>query len=156
MNIDIEWSEPIELVDGAKDYLIYKCTNMDNIPDAPGIYIFARRFAETLTPLYIGQAGSLRKRIDQQLNNTQLIKGIEAAEIGNRVLLVGTIIPRSGQRVDRLLDFAETAVMENAVSSGHSLLNKQGTTLCFHTIQSIGNKWSRKIVPTKLYVRDTK
>lgn len=153
MEIEIDWSDPIELEDGAKDLLIYKCPTLGDIPDSPGIYIFARRHGDNITPLYIGQAQRLRRRIEQQLNNTRLMKGIEGAESGARVLLIGQMALKPGQRVPRVLDVAESAIMEYALAEGHSILNKQGTKQRVHTIQSRGNMWSRQVVPLNLHIR---
>ena len=153
MEIEIDWSDPIELQDGSKELLIYKCPSLGDVPDAPGIYVFARRHGESISPLYIGQAQSVRRRIEQQLNNTRLMKGIEAAESGARVLLIAQLLLKGGQTADRVLDVAESAVVEYTLAQGHSLLNKQGTKQPVHTIHSRGNIWSRQIVPVTLQIR---
>lgn len=82
MDIQANWCEPIDLVDGSSDNLIYKCEDIDLIADSPGVYIFARIYGENVEPLYIGRASNLKRRIDQQFNNTRLMKGIENSPKG--------------------------------------------------------------------------
>jgi hypothetical protein len=92
MDIRVVWQQPISLIDGSKQSLIYAVRDPSAIPDRPGVYVFGRRFGDTVSPLYIGKAENLTKRIEQQLNNVRLMKGIENAPTGERILLVGELL----------------------------------------------------------------
>ena len=83
MEIRVVWQQPIPLVDGSSQSLIYVPPDPAAIPDRPGVYIFGRRHGETVSPLYIGKAENLARRIEQQLNNVRLMKGIENAPTGD-------------------------------------------------------------------------
>ena len=153
MEIRVVWQQPIPLVDGSKQSLIYVPRDPASIPDRPGVYIFGRRFGDTVTPLYIGKAENLARRIEQQLNNVRLMKGIENAPTGERILLVGELSLRPGQRVPRVLEVLENALIEFALTNEHEILNKQGTRTPFHTLTFEGNRASRQVAPLRMNVR---
>jgi len=68
---------------------------------------------------------------------------------GKRVLLAGRFIPRSGQQEDKCLSILERALIRYFLSEGHDLVNKQGTRLRRHEIDSVGSK---RNVPTLMFV----
>jgi hypothetical protein len=154
MDIRLEWLQPIRLVDGADQDLIYTCDEADlrNLPQDAGIYVFGRTWADSITPLYIGKAVDLQRRIKRQFNNTRLMKGIEHAPVGERVLLVARLRTGSGQTVDRCLKVVESAYIEYALSQDSELLNKQGTVQKVHTIRGVGRQRSRNPFPPVLRV----
>lgn len=154
MEIRIVWQQPIPLVEGSKESLrIYVPRDPGEIPERPGIYIFGRRHGDTVSPLYIGKAESLLRRIEQQLNNVRLMKGIENAPTGERILLLGELSLRPGQRVPRVLEVVENALIEFALANEHEILNKQGTRTPFHTLTFDGNRSSRQVAPLRMNVR---
>lgn len=156
MDIEIRWSKPIKLVNGAQENLIYIVAYIESLPVTPGVYVFARKYGSTYESLYIGRAGNLRQRIKQQFNNARLMNGIKSTLIGDRVLFYGELVLKPGQKASRVLDIVEPALINNALLEGHSLLNKLGTKTLLHTIRSKGNAASRKISPLTLYARAKK
>jgi len=62
MKISVNWLEPIVLHDASRQNLIYSCRDVSDLPERTGVYVFARRFGDAITPLYVGQAMSLRSR----------------------------------------------------------------------------------------------
>lgn len=153
MDIEVQWATPIELVDGQRFGLIYAVAEIGLIPETPGVYVFGRQFGDSVSPLYIGQAQRLRQRIDQQLNNVRLMKGLEAAASGARILLYGELLLKRGQRLPRVLNVVEAALIEYALTAEHQLLNKQGTKTPVHTLAFRGNRASRQVAPLRMNVR---
>jgi hypothetical protein len=155
VKIDLKWDKPIRLRDrSSKMNLIYACRDRDlkRLPDDAGIYVFARRFGQSIAPLYIGQSSSLRKRIDFQLGNARLMMGIKHSDAGHRILFVARLRLHPGQREQKVLDILESALIKYALAEGHELLNKQGTKTKVHTIRSKGNTSSKQIAPLHVYV----
>ncbi|MGH9430233.1 MAG: GIY-YIG nuclease family protein [Terriglobia bacterium] len=153
MKIEVEWSKPYRLRDGSDQNLTYACSEFDSFPEGPGVYVFARRHGNNASPLYIGQALRLKKRIAHQFNNNRLMNGIQKAQAGKRILLLGRLMRQQGQQVDRALDVLESALIEYALSQGHDLQNKQGTKTPVHVISFRGNRTSRHIAPLHMPVR---
>lgn len=154
MDIYLEWSDPIELHDARDRLLIYSC-DLDLVPDEPGVYVFGRRHGDTVSPLYIGQAHSLSDRIKGHFKHSvPLMRGLEEAESGARILLLGRIRLKPGQNVDRVLNVVERALIEHTVAQDCVLLNVHGTKRVVNTIHSEGNQWTRQFMPLRLKVRD--
>jgi hypothetical protein len=153
MDIEVQWAEPIELVNGVRQRLIYALPNVGLIPDGPGVYVFGRQFGEAVAPIYVGQAQSLTQRVEQQLNNVRLMKGLESYPSGTRILLYGELLLKRGQRLSRVLDVVEAALIEYALAEDHILLNKQGTKTPTHTLSFRGNHASRQVAPLRMKVR---
>ena len=159
MDIQVSWHKPIRLRLGKHKNSIYSCDTIDyeKLPRTPGVYIFARRFGKKVIPLYIGQASRLKNRLDQQFNNARLMKGIENAAIGHRILIIGEVILKGGQKVPQVLDVVESALIEHALANGHELLNKLGIKTPVHVIRSnSGNVASRQVAPLVMHVRKRK
>ena len=152
MKISVRWQDPIQLRDGSRLNLIYSCVDLQSIPDAPGVYVFARKFGDVITPLYVGQAVSLRSRICQQFNNLRLMKSVENAAIGYRIILVGQVFLRPGQQAESVLDIVEQALIEHFMAEGYELLNRLGTRIPKHSIEFAGHRSSRMLVPISLNV----
>ena len=149
MDIRLKWLEPLDLIDGSRDALIYDVDGWDYIPDEPGVYIFARMHGDSVAPLYIGRATSLSTRIEQQLyNNVRLMTGLKNAAAGYRVLLVGQLQTQRGQRLQTVLQMVESALIRSALVEGFELLNVQGTRTPVHTITSSGNRDARAWLPS--------
>ena len=155
MRLELQLYKPVSLRDGRRDGLIYTITDEDlnRIPDEPGIYVFARKFGEIIAPLYIGQAKELFYRVQGQLNNLRLMRGVEDAEIGQRMLLYAQFYSRPGQRLSKALDVIESALIENALTQGFELLNVQGVKTPTHELAFWGNLTARKTFPRNMFVR---
>ena len=157
MKIDLKWEKPYRLTDGTKTNRIYSCAEMARIPRKPGIYVFARKFSNTVFPLYVGQAKNLRSRIEGQFkSNVPLMVGLQKAPNGRRILLVGRVSLHPGQQKAKVLDIVESALIKHALAQGHDLLNQQGTKTKVHAIKSKGNSSSRQIAPLKMLVERRK
>jgi hypothetical protein len=140
MDLDIFWHRPVELTDGSDDNLILTC-DFDKIPQAPGVYTFARKWGDQIEPLYIGQASDLRGRIWQHCNNNvRLMRQIENAQRGLKVVLAAEWRAKPGQQQRRSLNAIEAALIKYALAEGHDLFNVQGTKRPVHTINSAGNR----------------
>ena len=153
MQIVLKWSKPTKLVNGSEQNLTYVVQKLEKLPSGPGVYIFARKFGSSYEALYVGRAGNLRERINQQFNNNRLMNGIKSAQIGARVVFCGKLVLKPGQKASCVLDILEPALINHALSEGHSILNKVGTKTPLHAIHSKGNTASRKIAPLTLYAR---
>lgn len=151
MEIELEWLPSISLknVSAKSNNLIYNC-ELKKIPEDAGIYMFGRKHGKCVFPLYVGQAQNLRKRIKQELNSLKLMKGIQDSLNGNRILLIAKLCPNRGQQEKKLLDIAEKACIEHALSEGNELLNVRGTKTPIHTIISSGKKRHRGPFPKKM------
>jgi hypothetical protein len=137
MILNLEWRKPIFLQSGTQQGLIYT-VDLAKIPDEPGIYVFARRWGKSYEALYVGKGERIRRRIRGQLNNLRLMRHVEGAKIGRRVLIVGQALPRPGQRLPKVLSILERAFIRHFLSEGHDLVNKQGMRIRRHEVISTG------------------
>lgn len=154
LNIGAKWSKPIRLLDGSRDGLIYRVSDLDTIPDTPGAYVFARKHGRKVAPLYIGETMNLRSRLNQHLGmNLKLMKGIEAAAIGKRIFFYCAVRTKQKQNLKQVLKVLQSALIEYALSEGHKLLNKQGAKTPVHTINLTGNRYSKQLAPRQMYRR---
>lgn len=150
----MEWRKPVLLRSGAKDGLIYTM-DLDKVPDAPGIYVFARRWGKSYEGLYVGKGERVRRRIRGQLNNLRLMRHIEGARIGRKVLIVGQAMPRPGQKVPKILSILERTFIRHFLSEGHDLVNKQGVRIRRHEVIS-GGPIPKAFVPTMMFLEKSK
>lgn len=146
MDIEATWSRPIELTDGVKIGLIYSLP-IEEIPAESGVYIFARTHGAKVFPLYIGESQNLRARLRQHLEKVPLMKAIEGALTGKKVVLYCTLSTNSKDRSKKQLKIVEKALILHAQSEGHELFNKKGTKLPTDTISFTGNCTSESIAP---------
>lgn len=151
MKISLKWDKPIRLKDGSKLNQIYYCRGLERFSGKPGVYVFARKYGNSVIPLYVGQASRLSGRIEGQFNNLKLMKGIENAHAGHRILLVARIYLKPGQRMSKVLDIVESAIIKHALAQGHDLLNQQGTKTSVHVIGSKGNASSQQVAPRTMF-----
>lgn len=150
MDLTLSWCKPLPLRDGYRENLIYTIYE-EKIPNVPGIYVFARKHGKFMEPLYVGKANNLQVRISQQLNNARLMKGIENASAGHRILLLGELFLKPGQQLDKALKIAESAFIKHYLAEGYELLNIQGKQLRRHGIVS-ERKHFRKYIPQTVYI----
>lgn len=152
MKIKIEWTAPVTLRKDAA--LIYSTAVVEDIEDASGVYVFARRYGNSITPLYIGKASSLRGRIKQQLNNLRLMRQIQSwNKNGARVLLLGYLQTHGSQDESKVLDIVEKALIEHGLAEGHPLVNVQGTRKPVHTLSFTGGRLSEQVAPREMFVK---
>jgi hypothetical protein len=146
MDIRLNWLDPFDLDDDRG--LIYAVPDEGELPTGPGIYVFARVHGKTVTPMYIGLALNLRKRILQQLKtNVRLMRGLENAPAGYRTCHVGVLVRKPAQNALRVLRIAEAALINTALVEGFKLINIQGTKTLVHTVANTGNRESRRWIP---------
>lgn len=140
MEISINWIKPITLIDGTNLSRIYTPEDESSIRDVPGIYIFARNYGGRIIPLYIGMATNLADRVFQQLNNVNLMKGIENSPQGKRILIIGELQRKPGQVIQKVIRIVESALIEHSLIQGFDVLNKQGKNRPTHSIYFSGNR----------------
>jgi hypothetical protein len=141
------------LRDGGRENLIYICDGVERIPEGPGVYLFGRMFGDALTPLYVGKALNLHSRICQQFNNARLMKGLENATNGRRVLAVGELVQKQGQQANKAVTLSERALIEYLLAEGCELLNVQGTRTPVHSLRFRGNRVVRSVLPMDFTMR---
>jgi hypothetical protein len=141
MKISVTWHTPLRLP--LPMSRLHERFDLELVPDEPAIYMFARRFGLRMEILYVGKAGSLRKRIKQQFNNLKLMQAVDEAQIGPRVLIFGTLNCRPGQRSDVVLEIVERALIDHFTEKGDQLINKLGTKLPVDVIEFDGNRLAR-------------
>jgi len=152
MTIHVEWAKPILLGPKAK-FLDRLESCVDDLPDDPGIYMFARRFGKTLIPIHIGQASkSIRTRLTQQFNNRRLMKALENEKSGARILLVGRIWTLRNQQLKKALKVAERAHIEHSLTAGFPLVNIQGTKGKMHEVLVHGARSRSHPFPGLMYL----
>lgn len=153
MEININWERPLSLIDGTHQNRVYTPEDESPLTENPGVYVFARKHGNRIIPLYVGRANNLNVRISQQLNNVQLMKGIQNSPQGNRLLILGKLRKKPGQNLLKVLRIVESALIEQSLSQGFDILNKQGKNRPTHTVYFTGNReaklYSGKEVKTR-------
>jgi hypothetical protein len=139
MKLHIEWMRPLALSNGSHHNLIYTCA-WEELPQQAGVYVFGRRNRNYWEALYVGKAGSIRRRVRSQLKNLPLMLHVQNAKAGHRVVLVGRFIAKPGQRKAKCKALLERALIRHFLSINHDLVNIMGTRLRQHEITSSGAK----------------
>ena len=156
MNIEIKWHKPIKLKDGSKDDLILKIDNLDKLNGYTGVYMFCRKYAKSISPLYIGKAEDVGRRIKTHLNSIKMMKGIQNSQNGDKVLIVGELIGKPGQDKKKCIAIVEKALIEHALSEGYDLLNVQGTKTPVHGISFSGYQLAKNVTGKKIFAKANK
>ena len=154
MKLHVEWERPIALKDASKDNMIYGLA-LSKVPEEPGIYIFGRRWGSQFEALYVGKANNTRGRVKGHLNNLRLMQHLRNAKTGKRLLLSGRIVTKRGQNLKKCLALAERAFIRYFLSEGHDLVNKQGTRLRRHEIESSGSH-PKRFFPKQMHLEKSK
>ena len=149
MQIQIDWRRPMILEEGPQGAPHYS-VNLDRVPEIGGIYVFARRWGNGFEALYVGQGTRLQTRIAQQFNNLRLMSHIQRARTGDRLLFLGEVITRPGQRMATCLNLVERSLIRYFLSEGHDLVNRQGARFRRHEITSAHR--TRGFVPALMYL----
>ena len=138
MKISVTWHAPIPLRGYARELI--DSFDLGVLPEEAGVYIFARRFGAKITAIYVGRAEVLRVRIRQQLNNNLLMRALDEAPNGERVLICGTFSGKRGARISKWLKTVEEALITHFTEEKHELINKRGTLLAFDEIEFEGSR----------------
>lgn len=149
MKLHVEWARPIRLRAG-RDGISYE-VDLSKITERPGVYIFARRHGSTFEGLYVGKSMNVRSRVKSHLNSVRLMRHLRGAKTGPRVLLVGQYVTKPGQRIEKCLALSERALIRHFLSQGHDLVNKQGTHIRRHELESTGGH-PRRFLPSPVYL----
>ena len=153
MNLEIKWHHPITLEDGDDHNLIYSSQEIEEWEGCPAIYMFCRIYGGALVPLYIGRSINVGQRIQQHFNTTKMMRAIQKSPKGEKVLVVGEFIPKSGQNIDSSLKLLEKVLIEHALSEGYELINKSGTKTPVHTISYSGNQVAKDFSGSIMYAK---
>ena len=149
MKLQLEWSRPTPLKDGASENLLYTADH-SKFSKAAGIYIFGRYFGGGFEALYVGQASKIQGRVRGQFKNLPLMLHLKNAKNGKRFVLMGRFVPKPGQQSDKCLSLMEKALIRHFLSEGHDLVNKQGTRLRRHEIAS--KKQPKGFIPRLMFL----
>jgi len=154
MKLQVEWGRPITLRDASKQNMIYGL-ELKKVTTGAGVYIFGRRWGSQFEALYVGKAGKIRSRVKGHLNNLRLMQHLRNAKTGKRVVLAGRLVTKPGQRLPKCLVLAERALIRYFLSEAHDLVNKQGTRLRRHNLESSGQH-PKRFFPKIMYVEKSK
>lgn len=150
MRLAIEWSNPLPLRSGAREGLIYTVP-VERIERAAGVYVFARKWGKSFEALYVGKSNNVRQRIHGQLNNLKLMRHLEDAKTGRRVVIAGYPLTRPGQQLRKVLTALERALIRHFLSEGHDLVNQHGVRIRRHEIESSGHV-PKAFIPSQMYL----
>jgi hypothetical protein len=151
VNIEIVWSQPIQLRSGKRQNLIYIVPDLEAFPVSPGVYVLGRfQPGVGMVPVCIGKAKRLRRRIRQQLNNARLMLGLRNAPRVRRFLALGEYIGRPGPQARKAIRIVERSLIEYALAEGYELLNQQGTHRPHHSIRHGGGRRARIWLPAEM------
>lgn len=167
MRIELEWVGPIRLKEQKTAGYSFE-TIEDQLETRPAIYVFARQFGKSYSPIYIGQAANAWSRLRTQFNNLKLMERVKhwnpkdptdpALKInGARVLFIGYLTqPKTATRTGAALKIAERALIEHALTEGHAIVNIQMTKSKYDEITSYGVKASASFSPRAMLVKAQK
>jgi hypothetical protein len=153
VKLQIEWGAPVILRRSRENfgYIL----DLSKVTDYPGVYIFGRQWGSGFEALYVGKAANVQIRVKGHLNNLRLMQHLHTAKTGKRVLLAGSLVTKRGQQVDKGLVLAERALIRFFLSEGHDLVNKQGTLIRRHELESTG-RHPKRFFPTLMYLEKTR
>ena len=154
MKLSVDWGKPVQLRSGRRQGLIYTA-DLEQIPTCSGMYVFARRWGKGFEALYVGKSKNIRSRTKTHFNNLKLMRHIEDAKNGRRVVFYGAAITKPGQKIDRVLPILERAFIRHFLSEGHDLVNQQGVRIWRHEIESLGSV-PRAFAPGLMYLEKAK
>ena len=154
MKLKINWSKPVPMERAAHEGQIYSL-DISKVPEDAGIYVFARHWGKSYEALYVGKSTNLRGRVRGHLNNLKLMKYLENAKAGKRVVIIGQSITLPGQKIDKVLATLERAFIRHFLLEGHDLGNHQGVRIQRHEISSEGNL-IKSFIPSLMYLEKGK
>jgi hypothetical protein len=154
MKLHVEWGRPVQLKDASKDNMIYSLA-LEKITNGAGVYMFGRKWGSQFEVLYVGKAGNVRGRVKGHLNNLRLMQHLHNAKTGRRIVIAGRLLTRPGQQMTKSLSLTERALIRYFLSEGHDLVNKQGTRLWRHELESSGNH-PKRFFPRLMYLEKSR
>lgn len=154
MKLHVDWGRPILLKDASKDNMIYGL-DLSKVAMGSGVYIFGRRWGSQFEALYVGKASNIRGRVKGHLNNLRLMQHLRNAKTGKRLVLAGKQVTKPGQQLAKCLALTERALIRYFLSEGHDLVNKQGTRLRRHEVESSG-RHPKRYFPRMMYLERAK
>lgn len=128
MSIHATWQKSINLVKVKKGNFIFEI-NIEKFPKIAGCYVIYNQYGNASRKiLYIGQAINLKSRIKYQLNNLELMTGINKSMKGSKKILFCTVQFKGKQSKNKkkVLNVLEKNLIKMAILDDHPLLNKQG------------------------------
>jgi hypothetical protein len=151
MRLQLKWEGLVGLKDGSKENLIY-ILDPKRLPSAAGVYVFGRRQRDGgFEALYVGRAGNIRSRVWGHRNHLRLMMHLKNAKNGERVIRAGIFKPRPAQTAKKCLPLIERALIRYFLSEGHDLVNKAGTRLGRHELESVG-KHPNLFIPKLMFL----
>jgi hypothetical protein len=151
MKLFLEWENPVPLVDGSDQNLIY-VVDPERLPKAIGLYVFGRRRRNGgFEALYVGKADNIRGRVWGHRKNLPLMMHLKNAKQGKLVVRAGIFIARPGQTPSKCIPIIERALIRYFLSEGHDLVNKAGTRLRRHEISTVG-RHPNQFIPKLMFV----
>lgn len=153
MKLHVEWSRPIPLR-ASRESVGYE-VDFEKVPRSAGVYIFGRQWGTGFEALYVGKSLNVRARIRSHLNSLSLMQHVRTAKTGKRILLVGEYVTKPGQRIETCIGLAERALIRHFLAEGHDLVNKQGTRIRRHELESTG-RHPKKFFPNPIYLEKTR
>ena len=154
MKLHVEWGRPVQLRDNSKNNMIYGLP-LAKVTDGSGVSIFGRKWGRQFEALYVGKAGNVRSRIKGHLNNLRLMQHLHNAKTGKRIVLAGRLLTKQGQQRAKSLALAERALIRYFLSEGHDLVNKHGTRLRRHELESSGTH-PKRFFPRNMFLEKGK
>jgi hypothetical protein len=161
LDITIEWQKPLQLSENNEPLF-----DQDTIPaevlDQAGVYFFARWFGEARVPLYIGQSLTLRVRLRQHLQRTDIADIIHGRNLknfdvqkGQKYFHYGYFRPKPRQRAKICINIVEKEMIRQALQAGVSLINEVGTApIPTNKIFFVGSPDRLSIFPSQTEIED--
>jgi hypothetical protein len=151
MKLFLNWENPIPLLDGSDQNLIY-VVEPERLPKAAGIYVFGRRRRNGgFEALYVGKADNIRSRVWGHRKNLPLMMHLKNAKQGKLVVRAGIFNARPGQTPVKSIPIIERALIRYFLSEGQDLVNKAGTRLRRHEISTVG-RHPNQFIPKLMFV----
>jgi hypothetical protein len=151
MKLFLKWENPVPLVDGSDDNLVY-VVDQERLPKAVGVYVFGRRRRNGgFEALYVGKADNIRARVWGHRKNLPLMMHLKNARQGKLFVRAGIFSARPGQTPGKCIPIIERALIRYFLSEGHDLVNKAGTRLRRHEISTVG-RHPNQFIPKLMFV----
>jgi hypothetical protein len=143
VQIGIEWLPEFPLERTRLKHTV--CYNLapedyDQLPEGPGIYVFAREGRSRNEALYVGKAEILKRRIRRQLNNLTLMNHVAESGRGRKFIVCGQFTRTNELHLAKRLDIAERAFIRHFLEEDHDLVNEMARKLVSHTIELSGRR----------------
>lgn len=153
MLLSAKWHKEIKLTPSKELNSLFDF-DLERFPNRPGIYLFIRSYGKGIhEPIYVGRALNLKARMKAHQNNLKLMLGVRNSGNGSKAIIFCDIISKQGQRMDRVLQKMEIAIIDHCLTKGFELLNVHGAREKYDTIEFKGNRISEAIVGRQMKVK---